>query len=215
MYNFCFSDSDSMEIDGEEWVVTKFEQTPIMSTYLLAFTIADFTYKLISSGTNMHVCCFHFYLRHLSAGFFLCFTFHKLLLWCVSKIFARREAIAAGHADYAAEITQKILIHYEKEFGWKYPLEKLGESRGKNNEKVSMALLNFVFFILIACINTYGWSSPLIKCVFCAHTTKSYLARYIFHSDNLVILLFTGICCCMLTSNIFCKGLIASTSLLH
>ncbi|KAK7152126.1 hypothetical protein R3I94_008458 [Phoxinus phoxinus] len=89
-------DSGSIEIDGEEWVVTTFTPTPIMSTYLLAFTLADFTYKSIPTGTNMH-------------------------------IYARREAIVAGHADYAVEITHKILIHYEKEFGLKYPLDKLDQ----------------------------------------------------------------------------------------
>ncbi|XP_077104976.1 alanyl (membrane) aminopeptidase-like b [Siphateles boraxobius] len=89
-------DSGSTEIDGEEWVVTKFKETPIMSTYLLAFTLSDFSYKTIPLEANMH-------------------------------IYAQREAITAGHADYAAEITPKILNHYEKEFGLKYPLDKLDQ----------------------------------------------------------------------------------------
>uniref|UniRef100_A0A8B9L915 Aminopeptidase n=1 Tax=Astyanax mexicanus TaxID=7994 RepID=A0A8B9L915_ASTMX len=33
------------DIDGEQWIVTKFEPTPIMSTYLLAFTVNQFTDK--------------------------------------------------------------------------------------------------------------------------------------------------------------------------
>ncbi|XP_056110997.1 alanyl (membrane) aminopeptidase-like b [Rhinichthys klamathensis goyatoka] len=86
----------TIEIDGEEWVVTTFPKTPVMSTYLLAFTLSDFTSKSVPFGSNMH-------------------------------IYARREAIAAGHADYAAEITHEILIHYEKEFGFKYPLDKLDQ----------------------------------------------------------------------------------------
>ncbi|XP_067276652.1 alanyl (membrane) aminopeptidase-like b [Pseudorasbora parva] len=87
-------DSDSIEIDGEEWIVTTFGQTRIMSTYQLAFIISDFKYKTASSGINMH-------------------------------IYARNEAIDAGHADYAAKITWTILNHYQTEFGLKYPLEKL------------------------------------------------------------------------------------------
>ncbi|KAG1944880.1 aminopeptidase N [Pimephales promelas] len=89
-------DEYSIEIHGEEWVVTQFPTTPNMSTYLLAFTLSDFTSKSIPAGTYMH-------------------------------IYAHREAIAAGHADYAAEITHPILIRYEKEFGLKYPLQQLDQ----------------------------------------------------------------------------------------
>lgn len=43
------------------------------------------------------------------------------------KIWARPEAVAAGHATYAMNITGKILSFYEKKFNLKYPLKKLGE----------------------------------------------------------------------------------------
>uniref|UniRef100_A0A673JPB3 Aminopeptidase n=1 Tax=Sinocyclocheilus rhinocerous TaxID=307959 RepID=A0A673JPB3_9TELE len=84
------------EIDGEEWIVTTFEETPIMSTYSLAFTVSDFKSKTRPSGTNIH-------------------------------IHARGDAIYAGHADYALEVTEKILIRYQNIFGLKYPLTKIDQ----------------------------------------------------------------------------------------
>uniref|UniRef100_A0A8C2B276 Aminopeptidase n=1 Tax=Cyprinus carpio TaxID=7962 RepID=A0A8C2B276_CYPCA len=84
------------EIDGEEWIVTTFEKTPVMSTYLLAFTVSDFTYISKSSGTNIH-------------------------------IHARTEAIEAGHADYAIQVTENILKYYQNIFGLKYPLKKIDQ----------------------------------------------------------------------------------------
>uniref|UniRef100_A0A8C2B0A5 Aminopeptidase n=1 Tax=Cyprinus carpio TaxID=7962 RepID=A0A8C2B0A5_CYPCA len=81
---------------GEEWIVTTFEKTPVMSTYLLAFTVSDFTYISKSSGTNIH-------------------------------IHARTEAIEAGHADYAIQVTENILKYYQNIFGLKYPLKKIDQ----------------------------------------------------------------------------------------
>uniref|UniRef100_A0A672SLM2 Aminopeptidase n=1 Tax=Sinocyclocheilus grahami TaxID=75366 RepID=A0A672SLM2_SINGR len=84
------------EIDGEEWIVTTFEETPIMSTYSLAFTVSDFKSKTRHSGTIIH-------------------------------IHARGDAIYAGHADYALEVTEKVLIRYQDIFGLKYPLTKIDQ----------------------------------------------------------------------------------------
>uniref|UniRef100_A0A8C2KTD7 Aminopeptidase n=1 Tax=Cyprinus carpio TaxID=7962 RepID=A0A8C2KTD7_CYPCA len=81
---------------GEEWIVTTFEKTPVMSTYLLAFTVSDFTYISKSSSTNIH-------------------------------IHARTEAIEAGHADYAIQVTENILKYYQNIFGLKYPLKKIDQ----------------------------------------------------------------------------------------
>ncbi|XP_048024730.1 alanyl (membrane) aminopeptidase-like b [Megalobrama amblycephala] len=89
-------EEDTIQIDGEDWVVTKFYPTPIMSTYLLAFTISDFESKRVPSRT-------------------------------IINIYARKEAIKAGHADYAAEITHGILTHYESIFELNYPLKKLDQ----------------------------------------------------------------------------------------
>ncbi|XP_072551486.1 alanyl (membrane) aminopeptidase-like b isoform X2 [Salminus brasiliensis] len=86
-----------MDIDGEKWIVTTFHPTPVMSTYLLAFTVNDF----ISTKVDLD---------------------NKEI-----RIWARPEAVAAGHAKYALEITKEILSFYEELFHLKYPLRKLDQ----------------------------------------------------------------------------------------
>uniref|UniRef100_A0A8B9LDC1 Aminopeptidase n=1 Tax=Astyanax mexicanus TaxID=7994 RepID=A0A8B9LDC1_ASTMX len=83
--------------DGEQWIVTKFEPTPIMSTYLLAFTVNQFTDKEVKLENK------------------------EIRIW------AKPEAINAGHASYSLQITKDILAFYEELFGLKYPLRKLDQ----------------------------------------------------------------------------------------
>ncbi|XP_017321402.1 alanyl (membrane) aminopeptidase-like b [Ictalurus punctatus] len=84
-------------VDGDKWVATTFAPTPIMSTYLLAFTVNTFL-----SESDKH-------------------DDKEISIW------ARPEAVAAGHATYAMNITGKILSFYEKKFNLKYPLKKLDQ----------------------------------------------------------------------------------------
>lgn len=44
------------------------------------------------------------------------------------RIFARAEAIDAGHGEYALNITGKILKFFEKYYNASYPLSKSGEN---------------------------------------------------------------------------------------
>ncbi|XP_066541158.1 alanyl (membrane) aminopeptidase-like b [Hoplias malabaricus] len=85
-----------VDIDGEEWIISKFEPTPVMSTYLLAFTVNEFDSR--QAEGNM-----------------------KITIW------ARPEALDAGHADYASKISSPILKFYEEKFGVLYPLPKLDQ----------------------------------------------------------------------------------------
>ncbi|KAF0040887.1 hypothetical protein F2P81_006785 [Scophthalmus maximus] len=81
----------------DEWQYTRFHPTPRMSTYLFAFTVSEFT------ATP----CPH----------------NRVDI----KIFARPEATAAGHAQYAASITGKILDFYGDRFGIDYSQRKLDQ----------------------------------------------------------------------------------------
>ncbi|XP_048097184.1 aminopeptidase N-like [Alosa alosa] len=86
-----------IEIDGEKWTVTELRSTRKMSTYLVAFVVFDFDY---TGGKDLKVNI---------------------------KVWARPEAIAAGHAKYAETVTPKILNFYEMEFGINYPVSKLDQ----------------------------------------------------------------------------------------
>uniref|UniRef100_A0A8C8D6B0 Aminopeptidase n=1 Tax=Oncorhynchus tshawytscha TaxID=74940 RepID=A0A8C8D6B0_ONCTS len=83
----------------ENWEVTRFQTTKKMSTYLLAFTVSDF-HSIVSKHERVEI-----------------------------KTYARPEAIKAGHAKYAADITGNILAFYESKevFGMIYPLSKLDQ----------------------------------------------------------------------------------------
>ncbi|KAM7002050.1 alanyl (membrane) aminopeptidase-like b [Tautogolabrus adspersus] len=81
----------------EEWKYTRFHPTPRMSTYLFAFAVSEFE-SVSSAHERVDI-----------------------------KTFARPEAIALGHAQYAANITGKVLTFYEKHFGINYQQKKLDQ----------------------------------------------------------------------------------------
>ncbi|XP_056137151.1 aminopeptidase N-like [Lampris incognitus] len=82
------------DIGGERVMITEFEQTEKMSTYLLAFIVSD--YDFIESTTD------------------------RVLI----RIFARKKAIAAGQGGYALNVTGPILNFFEKYYNTSYPLPK-------------------------------------------------------------------------------------------
>ncbi|XP_029290005.1 alanyl (membrane) aminopeptidase-like b [Cottoperca gobio] len=88
--------SDSNIID-KEWKYTSFHPTPIMSTYLFAFTVSEFN-SISSQHDRVNI-----------------------------QTYARPEAIAAGHAQYAANITGEILKFYESHFEIIYAQTKLDQ----------------------------------------------------------------------------------------
>ncbi|XP_076848307.1 alanyl (membrane) aminopeptidase-like b [Brachyhypopomus gauderio] len=85
--------------NGEKWAITEFEPTPVMSTYLLAFTVTETDFESKSVKIQEP----------------------ELKIW------ARPDAVAAGHTEYALEITEKIFKHYKDTFQLEYPLTKLDQ----------------------------------------------------------------------------------------
>uniref|UniRef100_A0A667XA10 Aminopeptidase n=1 Tax=Myripristis murdjan TaxID=586833 RepID=A0A667XA10_9TELE len=72
-----------------------FEPTKIMSTYLLAFVVCEFTFIRTPPGADVLI-----------------------------RIWARRKAIEEGQGDYALNKTGPILTFFEKYYNSPYPLEK-------------------------------------------------------------------------------------------
>ncbi|KAL3065089.1 hypothetical protein OYC64_015300 [Pagothenia borchgrevinki] len=89
----------NVTLDGGNWTMTSFHPTKIMSTYLLAFVVCEFTFI-----TNEPV-----------GG-----PKPETLI----RIWARRKAIEAGQGDYALEKTGPILQFFEDYYKSPYPLEK-------------------------------------------------------------------------------------------
>ncbi|XP_072292126.1 alanyl (membrane) aminopeptidase-like b [Eucyclogobius newberryi] len=82
---FALSNEDSAEtnIIDDEWQYTRFQPTQVMSPYLFAFTVSEFTAKDTYPPDRR------------------------------IKTYARPEATAAGHTAYAASITGNILYFYQ------------------------------------------------------------------------------------------------------
>ncbi|KAM8750250.1 aminopeptidase N-like [Acanthopagrus schlegelii] len=82
---------------NDKWEVTEFFPTKKMSTYLFAFTVSDFT-SFNTEYKNMEI-----------------------------KTYARPEATAAGHTQYAANVTGRLLEFYEKLFEISYQQNTLDQ----------------------------------------------------------------------------------------
>ncbi|XP_004386516.2 thyrotropin-releasing hormone-degrading ectoenzyme [Trichechus manatus latirostris] len=83
------------EEDG--WVTDHFSQTPLMSTYYLAWAICNFTYRETTTKSGV-----------------------------VVRLYARPDAIRRGSGDYALHITKRLIEFYEDYFKVPYSLPKLG-----------------------------------------------------------------------------------------
>ena len=89
--------SGRTSIKNTDYVVTKFETTPLMQTYLLAFIVSDFTF--IQNNDKV--------LRH--------------------RVFAKKQSIAAGEGDIALDFSENVLRKMEQHFGIKYSLSKMDQ----------------------------------------------------------------------------------------
>ncbi|XP_062989937.1 thyrotropin-releasing hormone-degrading ectoenzyme [Elgaria multicarinata webbii] len=82
------------EEDG--WVTDHFSQTPLMSTYYLAWAVCNFTYRETTTKNGV-----------------------------VVRLYARPDAIRRGSGDYALNITRRLIEFYEDYFKVPYSLPKL------------------------------------------------------------------------------------------
>ncbi|XP_070496236.1 aminopeptidase N-like [Chironomus tepperi] len=83
------------EDEQDNMVITTFQPTPVMQTYLLAFAISDYEYV---DAVNTRI---------------------------PQRIFATPMAIENGHADFAATVVGPILHKLDEILGVKYPLSKM------------------------------------------------------------------------------------------
>uniref|UniRef100_A0A8C6PM49 Aminopeptidase n=1 Tax=Nothobranchius furzeri TaxID=105023 RepID=A0A8C6PM49_NOTFU len=122
-------------IIDEEWKYTRFMATPRMSSYLLAFTVSEFT--ATDSPNN----------------------------FCVSLLqtYSRPEATAAGHAVYAAKMTPKILEFYENHFDLRYPMKTLDQIALTDLEPLAMENWGLITYQEGALLYQEGVSSWLHK----------------------------------------------------
>ncbi|XP_023669932.2 aminopeptidase N-like [Paramormyrops kingsleyae] len=140
--NAAQKDQKQMSIDGEEWLVTEFHPTVKMSTYVLAFTVSEFTCKTTDYGRY------------------------------VLKTWARPDAIAIGHVDYAHSITGNILESFEDLYDIKYPLNKLDQIAVQNY--VASGMENWGLII-------YHETSLLYDKDFSLTSRKAFIAEIIAH----------------------------------
>ncbi|XP_068822586.1 aminopeptidase Q [Capricornis sumatraensis] len=86
--------SEKEDVNGSKWTVTTFHTTPHMPTYLAAFVICDYGH-----------------ISRIERG-------KEIRIW------ARKDAIAEGNADFALNITGPIFSFLEDLFNISYPLPK-------------------------------------------------------------------------------------------
>lgn len=82
-----------LQADGR--LLSRFEETPPMSTYLVAFAVTDF--ECVSSMTAAAIAV---------------------------NVCGRPEAIRNGEGNFALEVSTKVIPYYEQSYNVSYPLTK-------------------------------------------------------------------------------------------
>ena len=87
--------------DGREWQTLKFARSPIMSTYVMAFVVANYDCEEKTTQSNLG-------------------DKKDILL----RVCGRPSLIKNGYATYALDTGEKILKYFETYFNQPYPLSK-------------------------------------------------------------------------------------------
>lgn len=102
-----------IEVPATDYVISRFQETPPMQTYLLAFLTSAFLY-VSNNATDVE-----------------------------QRIFAKPQSIIDGEGNYAAEISDAILKKLEELFNMKYPLPKLDHAAITQFPSGAVNILNF------------------------------------------------------------------------
>lgn len=127
------AEKSGSNILDKDWMYTSFHPTPKMSTYLVAFTVSELT-----STPTPH---------------------DRVEI----KTYARPDATAAGHAQYAANVTGKILKFFEGHFGIDYEQQKLYQIALPDLGPLAMENWGLVTYREGSLLYEEGVSSPLEK----------------------------------------------------
>ncbi|XP_044535889.1 aminopeptidase Q [Gracilinanus agilis] len=120
--------SEREDTDGSKWTVTSFETTPLMSTYLTAFAVCDYNF-----------------VNRTERG-------KEVRIW------AQKDAIANGYADYALTIAGPIFSLLEDLLNSSYPLPKMeliGFPMFDHQAMENWGLIMFDDFMLLQKKNDY------------------------------------------------------------
>uniref|UniRef100_A0A3B5M8L4 Aminopeptidase n=1 Tax=Xiphophorus couchianus TaxID=32473 RepID=A0A3B5M8L4_9TELE len=95
--------SNGMEMGKKDWLMlTTFEATEKMSTYLLAIIVSDYAHLILSQGVSGN----------------------QIGHWFHIRIWARKKAIKEGQGNYALNVTGPILDFFQAYYNISYPLRK-------------------------------------------------------------------------------------------
>lgn len=85
-------------VPGTNYVVTKFEEIPSMQSYLIAFTVSDFTFADDNTSS------------------------------VPQRVFAKPQSISNGEARLALDVSGKILEEFESYLGVDFELPKMDQA---------------------------------------------------------------------------------------
>uniref|UniRef100_A0A4X2KUF6 Aminopeptidase n=1 Tax=Vombatus ursinus TaxID=29139 RepID=A0A4X2KUF6_VOMUR len=123
--------------NGSKWIVTSFETTPLMSTYITAFAVCDYNYV---NGTEKG---------------------KEVRIW------ARKDAIAEGEADFALTLAGPIFSKLEDVLNVSYPLPKIdliGFPVFNSQAMENWGLITFDDFVLMHGEDDYPEKKTIILC---------------------------------------------------
>nr|XP_020822955.1 aminopeptidase Q isoform X2 [Phascolarctos cinereus] len=129
--------SEREDANRSKWIVTSFETTPLMSAYITAFAVCDYNYV---NGTERG---------------------KEVRIW------ARKDAVAEGGADFALTLAGPIFSKLEDVLNVSYPLPKIdliGFPVFNSQAMENWGLITFDDFVLVHGKDDYPEKKTIILC---------------------------------------------------